>query len=30
MVQDKCIKCDICYDVCKFNAVIKTTGGGNA
>lgn len=26
IVQDRCMKCNICYDVCKFDAVIKTTG----
>ena len=30
VVQDKCIKCGICYDMCEFDAVVKTTGGKNA
>ena len=26
IVQDQCIKCGICYDVCKYDAIFKTTG----
>ena len=26
ILTDKCIKCGICYDVCKFNAVVKLSG----
>jgi len=29
VAQDKCVKCGICYDVCKFDAVLKT-GVANA
>jgi NADH-quinone oxidoreductase subunit F len=29
IAQDKCVKCGICYDVCKFDAVLKT-GVANA
>ena len=24
VAQDRCVKCGICYDVCKFDAVLKT------
>ena len=29
IIQDKCIKCGICYDVCKFDAVLKISGEKN-
>ena len=26
IVRDKCIKCGICYDVCKFDAILRKGG----